>query len=208
MSKAGEKRKAKRCSAKSRVSGKRCGQNAVKGKSVCYYHGGAEGSGAQPGNTNALKHGAYSQALAPEDREYYEACRVQPRGLDDHIALLETKVYRYVRFDNPDFNFDQWKDEIKQEFTGTRLQTLPDGRVVEREIKVTTTKKLPLGPDLLIKMLGELRKLYWTKHQIETGGAGPETEEGRRIIRMPLGGAMPARKDKANGQRANGNGDK
>ena len=26
----------------------------------CYYHGGAPGTGAQPGNQNALKHGRYT----------------------------------------------------------------------------------------------------------------------------------------------------
>ncbi len=32
-------------------------------------HGGAAGSGAQPGNTNALKHGFYSAAAKAERRE-------------------------------------------------------------------------------------------------------------------------------------------
>lgn len=48
-----------RCGAKTR-SGKSCRAPAVSGKARCRMHGGASGSGAPKGNTNALKHGYYS----------------------------------------------------------------------------------------------------------------------------------------------------
>ena len=48
-----------RCQAKSKTSGKQCRQPAMKGKRVCYYHGGMS-PGAPKGNKNALKHGRYS----------------------------------------------------------------------------------------------------------------------------------------------------
>ena len=47
-----------RCGASTkRNGGKPCRSPAVKGKNRCRIHGGAKGSGAQRGNTNALKDG-------------------------------------------------------------------------------------------------------------------------------------------------------
>ena len=47
------------CLAKNR-QGKPCKRVKAKGKKRCYMHGGATGSGAPKGNSNALKHGRYS----------------------------------------------------------------------------------------------------------------------------------------------------
>ena len=52
-----------RCGAKTR-SGSPCKSPAVSGKARCRMHGGAAGSGGQPGNRNALKHGRYSRREA------------------------------------------------------------------------------------------------------------------------------------------------
>ncbi len=53
-----------RCGAKTR-SGKPCRSPTVQGRNRCRMHGGANGSGAPPGNQNALKHGLYTrQAIA------------------------------------------------------------------------------------------------------------------------------------------------
>lgn len=57
--KTGPMRQSKRCGAKTR-RGTPCQSPAVAGKERCRMHGGAKGSGAQLGNQNALKHGAYS----------------------------------------------------------------------------------------------------------------------------------------------------
>ena len=49
---------APRCGARTKGNfGKPCKCPAIKGKSRCRVHGGARGSGAKFGNTNALKHG-------------------------------------------------------------------------------------------------------------------------------------------------------
>jgi uncharacterized protein YjcR len=50
----------RRCGARTR-SGAPCQSPAVAGKKRCRMHGGAKGSGAPRGNTNALKHGAYTR---------------------------------------------------------------------------------------------------------------------------------------------------
>ncbi len=53
-----------RCGAKTR-SGGSCRSAAVRGKSRCRMHGGAQGSGGQKGNRNARRHGLFtSDAIA------------------------------------------------------------------------------------------------------------------------------------------------
>ena len=56
-----------RCTATSKSTGKGCGQPAMKGKRVCYYHGG-KSPGAPKENQFAFKHGYYS-AQATRERE-------------------------------------------------------------------------------------------------------------------------------------------
>ena len=60
-----------RCGAKTR-SGKACRSPAVDGKKRCRMHGGAQGSGAPPGNKNALKHGLYTREAIAERRQLRE----------------------------------------------------------------------------------------------------------------------------------------
>ena len=51
-----------RCGARTR-QGSPCRSPAVKSRQRCRLHGGAVGSGGQPGNQNALKHGRYSSEV-------------------------------------------------------------------------------------------------------------------------------------------------
>ncbi len=57
-----------RCGAKTR-RGTPCQSPAVQGKKRCRMHGGAPGSGAQPDNKNALKHGYFSAEAIAERAE-------------------------------------------------------------------------------------------------------------------------------------------
>lgn len=57
--------------------------------------------GGQPGNQNARKHGFYSAALLPHEREVYrEAAGL--RGLNPEIAMLRTKLMGLIS--TPDVN--------------------------------------------------------------------------------------------------------
>ena len=49
-----------RCGAKTRKGGS-CRAPAVTGKKRCRMHGGAKGSGAPQGNSNAVKHGGFTK---------------------------------------------------------------------------------------------------------------------------------------------------
>jgi hypothetical protein len=63
-----------RCGAKAR-SGKPCRSPAVQGKKRCRMQGGAPGSGAPRGNTNALKHGLYTREAIAQRRQLSELMR-------------------------------------------------------------------------------------------------------------------------------------
>jgi uncharacterized protein YjcR len=56
------------CGAKTRKDGA-CTNKPEPGKRRCRLHGGAAGSGAKPGNHNALKHGQFSKAAINRRRE-------------------------------------------------------------------------------------------------------------------------------------------
>jgi len=60
-----------RCGARTR-SGKPCRSPAVSGKRRCRMHGGAAGTGAPRGNTNALKHGRHTREAIAERRQFSE----------------------------------------------------------------------------------------------------------------------------------------
>jgi hypothetical protein len=63
-----------RCGARTRA-GEFCRAPAVGGKKRCRMHGGAPGSGAPPGNKNALKHGRFTREQRAERRLLQELLR-------------------------------------------------------------------------------------------------------------------------------------
>jgi hypothetical protein len=67
-----------RCGARTRT-GKPCRSPAMRGKRRCRMHGGARGSGAQPGNRNALRHGHYSQEASAGRAQLRELLRLMRR---------------------------------------------------------------------------------------------------------------------------------
>jgi hypothetical protein len=68
-----------RCGARNR-RGMPCQSPAVTGRARCRFHGGADGSGGQPSNRNALRHGRYTAEAIAQRREVaalIQACRNQ-----------------------------------------------------------------------------------------------------------------------------------
>jgi glucans biosynthesis protein len=69
------------CGARTRAGG-RCRKPAAKGKRRCRLHGGAPGSGGQPGNRNAHKHGFYGKEAIAERRRLRVLIRALEAGLE------------------------------------------------------------------------------------------------------------------------------
>ena len=63
-----------RCGARTR-SGGSCRSPAVNGRKRCRMHGGAPGSGAPPGNQNALKSGHFTFEKTAERRRLFAQLR-------------------------------------------------------------------------------------------------------------------------------------
>lgn len=76
--------KAPRCGAKAKVNnGEPCRCPAIKGKSRCPLHGGAKGSGAPQGNSNALVHGASTAVIKAFKRKVRETLQLSKIFLDE-----------------------------------------------------------------------------------------------------------------------------
>ena len=77
-----------RCGTKTRA-GTPCKSPAVVGKKRCRMHGGAKGSGAPKGNSNALKHGAYTAAEVEKRKEFQDRFRQLMERSDELIDGLK-----------------------------------------------------------------------------------------------------------------------
>jgi len=90
-----------RCHAHNR-DGSSCGNPVERGKKVCWNHGGAPGSGCQPGQKNALKHGAYetiwADALEDDEKELLNLIPTDPFAqIDDKIRVLSIRERRMMK---------------------------------------------------------------------------------------------------------------
>ncbi len=82
---------APRCGARTRA-GESCRAPVCRDKNRCHKHGGAKGSGARPGNTNALKHGAYTKGAKAREKWYrhvFADVRSGVRAALDSVADLQ-----------------------------------------------------------------------------------------------------------------------
>jgi glucans biosynthesis protein len=70
----------RRCGARTRL-GTACRAPAVKHGQRCRKHGGGAGSGGQPGNANALKHGAHGAAAKARRRAVMDYVRAANRAM-------------------------------------------------------------------------------------------------------------------------------
>jgi hypothetical protein len=77
--------KTPRCTATAKHSGKPCSQPAMRGTTVCRYHGGAAAAGNRE---RQLRHGRYAKVLPEALRDAYEQHRADPDigQVDDEIA--------------------------------------------------------------------------------------------------------------------------
>lgn len=82
---------AAKCTATSKRTGKRCGANAVKGRTVCYHHGGRTPRGADLPQT---KTGRWSKDLPTRlAAKYHEALKdAKLLELRDELAIIDARL--------------------------------------------------------------------------------------------------------------------
>ncbi len=88
-----------RCGAINRA-GQPCTRRPPSGQHRCHLHGGAPGSGAPPGNANALKHGFYAERIRDFAADILAAGDA-PLQLRDEIALLRAVLARAAAVAEP-----------------------------------------------------------------------------------------------------------
>ncbi len=156
-----------RCGAKTRA-GTRCKRHPMP-NGRCAMHGGLS-TGAPPGNTNAVKHGFYSNALLPEERDLYE--RAEVGSLDDEIRLARVKLHRLVRLSGSADVADLVDSALE---VAKKRDTHPAiGQFEKSEIKV----KAPQYAELIIQALDQIRKLELARAQMRLAERKLEAEEG------------------------------
>lgn len=160
---------AKRCGAKTRAGG-RC-KTAPMANGRCRMHGGAStGPRDHRGNTNALKHGFYSDALQPEERALWE--RVEIGTLDDEIRLMKVKLHRLVRLSGS-ADVAELVDSALE--VAQKRDTHPAlGQFEKSEIKV----KAPQYADLILQALDQVRKLEMARAQMRLAEKKLQEDEG------------------------------
>lgn len=149
---------AKHCGAKTRAGGTCKAPAMANGR--CRVHGGASTGPKKPNSANnAIKHGFYSDALQPAERELW--ARVEVGGIDDEIRLLRVKLHRLVMLsgsaDVADL-IDSALEVARKQGDDPKL-----GPFDRSEIKV----KAPQYADLIIQAVGEIRKLELQRLQMQ-----------------------------------------
>lgn len=67
--------------------------------------------GAQPGNTNALKHGFYSRTWKLSDTSGLD--QLKSKSLDEEVALLRVYIRRLVEMDQEDADLKTLQDLVR-----------------------------------------------------------------------------------------------
>lgn len=168
----------KQCGAKTRAGGTCKAPAMPNGR--CRVHGGAStGPRNQRGNTNAVKHGFYSDALQPEERELYE--RVEIGSLDDELRLARVKLHRFVRLSGSTDLMDMVDGALEVArksgiaFNHATKEMEPFDK---QEIKAAA----PDYADLIIKQIDLIRKLELARRDLMSD----EDEDAPESIRITV----------------------
>ena len=150
-----------KCGAKSRRTGLPC-NNYPMPNGRCRMHGGkskgAKNKQAHDGNTRAVTHGLYCNALLPEERALWD--RVQLGSLDDEIRLARVKLYRLVKMSGSSEVSDLVDSAME---VAKRYEVHPTfGPMEKREIKVKTTQY----GDLIVRQIDVIRKLELARREL------------------------------------------
>lgn len=168
-----------RCGAKTR-SGQSCQAQAMP-NGRCRMHGG-KATETHAGNTNALKHGFYSDALTGDERVLYE--RAQVGTLDDEIRLARVKLHRYVRLAGSLDLMDMVDGALEvvrktgEAYDAAAKEMLPYDK---KEIKAAA----PDYGDLIVRQIDLIRKLELARKDLrESENPTPPPPVGRIEIEV------------------------
>lgn len=125
------------CGAKKRSNGEPCKRHAVPGSSRCKLHGG-KSTGAPLRNTNASKHGIYSQFLTEAEQVDFDSAELE--RVDDELRLAKVLIGRVLKaLGTPEENNGNI-DQIYDRYLG-RIESLTKTRE-DLETKRLTNEKL------------------------------------------------------------------
>lgn len=161
------------CGAKTRNGGK-C-KRAPMANGRCRLHGGlSTGNPKAAGNTSAIKHGFYSDALFDDgERELYSIATIG--NLDDEIRLAKVKLFRYVKASGST-TMQEMVDgalEVIQK-QGTDMRDIPYDK---RELKAAA----PNYADLIIRTLDLIRKLELAASQLKSAPPPAAKDDTRPV---------------------------
>lgn len=96
------------CSAISKRTGQPCKARAVKGRDVCYHHGGKSLEGAA---LPQFKHGRYARSLPERLAERYHEAASDPEllSLREDVALLDTRLSQLIGRAESGESTEAWK---------------------------------------------------------------------------------------------------
>ncbi|MFQ5647522.1 MAG: hypothetical protein ACE5GM_11380 [bacterium] len=153
----------KRCTAKSKRTGKQCGSWALIGFNVCRIHGAL--GGAPKGSKNALKYGTFSNDLQNEEEKeiylrFYEALR-EDFQLNDSSDVMagEMACMFYIRLKRAIDNNDQDNIPVMESLIRNQLKDLKATKD-RREGEIISVKTTPAewAANLLAKYREEKAK--------------------------------------------------
>lgn len=141
------RKKGQKCGAKTR-SGQPCQRYALAGKQRCRLHGGTN-PGGKKGNTNALRHGIYSDAILESELGIWD--QIKLGELDDDIKLMRLRLRRLTIIQN------KADEALMNGDTGRELESFQVESIVQ------DTDKAMVGDGSQERTLGKSTKLTKTR---------------------------------------------
>lgn len=176
---------AKHCGAKTRAGGKCKAPAMANGR--CRVHGGASTGPKTPdvptGNTRAVSHGFYSDALLAEERPLYE--RAEIGTLDDEIRLAKVKLFRFVKLAN--------SADLAEMIDGAIdvVKKIGDDPIFGAYDKQEIKAAAPNYAELIIKQLEVIRKLELARKDLNKSDDGDKGHSDEPVTEMVVKVVLP-----------------
>lgn len=168
----------KRCKATNR-KGERCGNWAVKGYDVCYYHG-ARG-GAPKNNKNGLKTGEHEaiwiDTLEEEEKELIDKVTLDKiKQIDNEIKLTEIRERRMLQ------RIQKLKDgELITTIAKAGIDRGQETKLIEKEEVLSRIQSIE---EALTRVQNNKIRLIETKHKLELDVGIVEEERRAKIEKL------------------------